>query len=328
MLSPLTAPLRRALDTPAAGRLGWRHLFGGLALFFFALQIGTGVLLLVYYRPSADAAYHSIGVITDEVTFGWLVRSLHAWGSDLLILCGLLELLRVYFARAYRAPRRLAWASGILLLVVLLTFGFTGSLLPWDQFAYWSVDAAKDTIAAIPIVGSGLLNVFWGGWDLGQEVLLRFYAFHVGILPWIALCCLATYVVLLWRVRAAPAASLAHATIADVVLDLMMIGLLVGGVLLSVAVVCPPSLLAPADPLAPLPHVQPRWYLLPARWLLRHLPGPVAAAVVVTLFLLLMAVPLIDRKPIESPTGAAIRWLLGIIIVAAWALMAVMQYLS
>ena len=333
MLARGIESVRRVWDQPVPAALSRRHILAGLALFFFVLQGVTGILLLVYYRPSVDAAYHSIGVINDEVNLGWLVRSLHVWGSDLLILCGLLHLLRVYFARAYRAPRRFGWVFGMLLMVVVLAFGFTGGLLPWDQFAYWSVDAAKDTIAAIPVVGSSLLNVFWGGWDLGEEVLLRFYAFHVAILPWIAIGCLAGHLILSLRADGTPAADAPPAlasrvTVADGALDALALSLLVGGLLLTVAVVYPQPLLAPADPLSPLPHVQPRWYLLPARWLLRHLPGTAGAVVVATLFIVLLAVPFIDRKPHESAAGGVIRWSLGIVAVAAWLFMALMQYLS
>jgi quinol-cytochrome oxidoreductase complex cytochrome b subunit len=306
-----------------------RHWLGALTLLFFCLQVITGILLLVYYRPSTDGAYQSIAIIVDEVRVGWLIRSLHYWSAALLILCSLLHLVQVYFARAYLPPRRASWAAGILLLVAILAFGFTGTLLPWDQYAYWSIDSSRQTIAGIPVVGDLLLNLFWGGWELGEEVLLRFYAFHVGILPWVALACLSVHLVLVWRAgfQGSQPSSVAR-VLAGVAPNLLIVVLLTFGILVSLAIVLPPELLAPADALSPLPDVQPRWYFLPARQLLRHLSGATAALVVIALFVLLLSVPLIDRRPTETRRGVLIRWILGLSAVVAWMLMAVRQYLS
>ena len=302
---------------------------GGAALFFFCVQVLTGIPLLIYYRPSAEAAFASLGIIMDEVRLGWLVRSVHSWSANLLILCGLLHLVNVYFRRSYVVPKRTAWVTGILLFVVILGFGLTGTLLPWDQYAYWEIDAARETIVSIPFVGGTLLELFLGGWDIGQEVLLRFYAFHIVILPWLALACLSIHLVLVWRARRAelpiaprPAASPVAAV------DLFIALLLISGGLLTLAILFPPELAAPADPMVPLVHVQPRWYLLPARQLLRHLSGGTASLVVLGLFALVLSVPFLDRRLNPSPVAKTVRWALGLAAVAAWLFLAVRQYMS
>lgn len=302
---------------------------GGLVLFFFCLQILTGIPLLIYYRPSTDAAFSSLGIIMDDVRLGWLVRSVHAWSANLLILCGLLHLVSVYFRRFYVAPKRTAWVTGILVFVVILGFGLTGTLLPWDQYAYWEIDAARETIVTIPFVGTPLLGMFWGGWDIGPEVLLRFYAFHVGILPWLALTFLSIHMVLTWRARRAESASRPVMTGSPLAaIDLFIAVLLVSGGLLTLAILFPPELGVPADPMTPLAHVQPPWYLLPARQLMRHLSGGVASLVVLGLFAVLVSVPFVDRGTQPSPPATAVRWLLGIAAVAAWLLLALRQYMS
>ena len=321
--APVSVERRRGFEAEAFQGLG------GLVLFFFSLQILTGIPLLIYYRPSADAAFASLGIIMDDVRLGWLVRSVHHWSANLLILSGLLHLVNVYFRRAYVAPKRTAWVTGILVFVVILGFGLTGTLLPWDQYAYWEIDAARETIATIPFVGTPLLGMFWGGWDIGQEVLLRFYAFHVGILPWLALTFLSIHLVLTWRARHAESARASVAAGSPLAaLDLFIAGLLVTGVLLTLAILFPPELAVPADPMTPLAHVQPPWYLLPARQLMRHLSGGIASLVVLSLFALVVSVPFVDRGTRTSPPATAVRWLLGIAAAAAWLFLALRQYMS
>ena len=115
----------------------WYYL-GGMTLFLFMVQIATGVLLLFYYRPTADEAFESVQFIMAEVQFGWLVRSIHAWSANLMIFAAFLHFFSVLLLRAYRPPRELTWISGFLLLLLALGYGFTGYLLPWNELAYFA----------------------------------------------------------------------------------------------------------------------------------------------------------------------------------------------
>jgi quinol-cytochrome oxidoreductase complex cytochrome b subunit len=330
-LAPLKAVLRRERARLIPGGVGLRHYLGGLLLFFLGVQAVTGVLLMVYYRPSADAAYYSTGVIMDEVRFGWLVRSLHRWGSDLIVALLFLHLLRVYFSRAYRPPRQLNWALGILLLVLVVALAFTGTLLPWDQYAYWYVDSARKTVAAVPVFGDLLLGLFWGGWEIGEAVLLRFYAFHVGVLPWLVLSVLSVHVLLVWHFGAGEQTDAAEPRAGipfypDLLVHLLIAVLLVGGLLLSVAILLPPELTLRANAVSPYPHAQPRWYLLPVRELLRDLPPGAAAPTVLGFFVLLLLAPVLDRRPLPSPWWLRVQRLCGVAVIAAWVLLTVRAY--
>ncbi len=314
-----------AAPRSALARIAALPSFGSVALGLFAVQLLTGLLLMVYYRPVADRAHYSMAILTDAVRFGWLVRSIHWWSSDLMIAATLAHLVRVYFAGAYRGTRRVAWVSGILLLVIVLAFAFTGALLPWDQRAYWSVEASRETIATIPLIGGALLNVFWGGWELGEEVLLRFYAFHVGVLPLFVVALLAVHlgVVAYAAINSAPAATGGRdRSLLALGLGLLIAILLLGGALLSLATLLAPPLLAPADPLTPLPEVAPRWYFLPAHRVLRHLSGGTAALAVVLTFVVLLLVPLLDRSRADSPRARLARWALGALAIVMVALAA------
>src|SRR5436190_22963422 len=106
------------------------YYFGGMTLFLFSIQVATGILLLLYYRPSADTAFESVQFIMTQVRFGWLIRSVHSWSANLMIATLLVHMFSVYLLKAYRTPREVTWFSGVALLVLALGFGFSGYLLP------------------------------------------------------------------------------------------------------------------------------------------------------------------------------------------------------
>jgi quinol-cytochrome oxidoreductase complex cytochrome b subunit len=153
----LSAELRQI----APPSVGFWQILGGLTLFLLFLEITTGILLMVYYRPSADEAYESVFYIINDVQLGWLIHGMHRWGAQLFIMLVLVHLIRVYFAEAYR-ERELNWVIGVVLLLVVGAFAFTGTLLVWDQRAFWSTDAVRRVLAEIPIVGRAILYFLWG----------------------------------------------------------------------------------------------------------------------------------------------------------------------
>jgi len=173
---------------------------GGVTLFFFIVQAITGVLLVIYYRPTPEAAYESILLIMNQVRFGWLIRSLHAWSANLMILACIGHMLRVYFQGAYKKPRELTWMVGVLLLAVTMVFGFTGYLLPWDQTAYWASTVGTEIAGAMPLVGEPMLNLLRAGKDITGMTLSRFFGIHVLILPATSLVLLAAHIFLIHQI--------------------------------------------------------------------------------------------------------------------------------
>lgn len=334
MFSAVREIFRAEWDRSVPAHINLLHYLGAVALIFFLLEVATGILLMIYYRPSAGEAYYSLGIIMDEARLGWLVRSVHRWGSDLLILLGFLHLVRVYFSRAYLAPRQLNWTIGIILLIVILTFGFTGTLLTWDQYAYWSTDSARRIISSVSILGHVVLSLIWGGWEIGEEVLLRFYAFHVGVLPWVVVAFLFLHVLLVWSfgikepapVRGGPRRSPVP-FFPDFAINLLMAVLLIGGLLLSVAVVFPPPLLERADPLTPLLQTRPRWYFLPVRELIENLSGGTAAVCIIGFVLILFLIPTLDRRPTQSIWRPVLQRVIGVLWIATWVFLGVRGYL-
>ncbi len=161
------------------------HTFylGGITLFFFIVQAITGVLLAIYYHPTPEAAYDSILFIMNDVNFGWLIRSIHAWSANLMIIFCVLHLLRVAIQGAYRPPREMTWLVGVGLLLLTLGFGFTGYLLPWDERAFWATTVGTQIAGSVPLIGNYIQDFLRGGPDLSALTLSRFFDVHVLVLP-------------------------------------------------------------------------------------------------------------------------------------------------
>ena len=159
------------------------YYLGGITLFFFGIQATTGILLSLYYQPTPDSAYNSILYIMNQVNFGWLIRSVHAWSANLMIIFCILHMLRVIIQGAYKKPREVTWMAGMGLLFITLGFGFTGYLLPWDQRAYWATTVGTEIAAAVPLIGDGLRDFLRGGPEVSALTLSRFLGVHMLILP-------------------------------------------------------------------------------------------------------------------------------------------------
>lgn len=164
-------------------RTAHTYYLGGITLFFFMVQAITGILLALYYHPTPEAAYDSILFIMNDVNFGWLIRSIHAWSANLMIVFCVLHLLRVAIQGAYRPPREMTWLAGVLLLLLTLGFGFTGYLLPWDERAFWATTVGTQIAGAVPLIGNYIQDFLRGGPDLSALTLSRFFDVHVLVLP-------------------------------------------------------------------------------------------------------------------------------------------------
>src|SRR3990172_12227611 len=145
--------LRKQIGKRLPPHTVWLHVFGSLSLLLFISQTITGILLLIYYRPTPDEAHKSIQYITAEVHFGWLYRQIHAWGASLMILAVVLHMTRTYFFGAYKKPRELTWFTGVLIFLTTITFGFTGYLLPWNQVAFWATTVGTESASKITLIG-------------------------------------------------------------------------------------------------------------------------------------------------------------------------------
>lgn len=176
-------PLRAWLDTPIAGGARWAYVFGTTLTLLFVLQAVTGLVLMTGYAPSAQSAWASVVWMQTATRGGWLVRGLHAFGTQAIILVLGAHLLQVALYGAYKRPREITWWTGLLLLALTLAFALTGNPLRWDQRGYWAMRVETGIASGVPVVGSRLQSFLIGGDDYGSLTLTRLHALHVAVLP-------------------------------------------------------------------------------------------------------------------------------------------------
>jgi len=165
------------------GGARWRYVWGSTLVFVFLIQLITGVLLMTAYSAGESTAWSSVYFIQYEMDFGWLIRGLHHFGSQTMVVLLGLHMLQVVIAGAHLPPREINWWLGLGLLGLVLGLSLTGYLLPWDQKGLWATQVATNIAGTLPVLGSWLQKVIVGGPEYGHQTLTRFYALHVGVLP-------------------------------------------------------------------------------------------------------------------------------------------------
>ena len=300
---------RRFADEPSPIRRAWLFTLGSAALLAFALQLGTGLLLALSYAPTPDHAHESVKAIETKLPAGSLVRGLHHWGASAMVLLVALHLVRTFSFAAYKKPRELNWLVGVVLLILVLGFGFTGYLLPWDQKAYWATVVGTKTPAAMPVVGPATEKLLAGGSAVGAYTLTRFYTLHVVLLPLLTLLLIGIHLVLLRRHgHAGPTTGpdprepfFPYQFARDA-----LVGLLLVTALFWLAARHPAPLERLADPSDTGYSPRPEWYFLPLFQLLKLFKGPlepVGTAVLPGLAIGLLAlVPWLDRGGERRPS--------------------------
>lgn len=179
-------------------KLSYTLCLGGLSFFLFILLTITGIFLMFYYTPTADAAYTDVQALSTNVAFGSLVRNLHRWGAHLMVLSVFLHMSRVFYHGAYKPPREFNWIVGVVLLLLTLLLSFSGYLLPWDQLALWAVTVGSNMASFVPVIGAQVKFGLLAGVEVTASTLLRFYVLHVLAFPFIIVIFMAVH---FWRVR-------------------------------------------------------------------------------------------------------------------------------
>jgi len=261
------------------------YFLGGMALFLFVVQIASGILLSLFYKPSPDQAFESVQSIMTEVDFGWLIRSVHSWGANLILGVLFLHLLTTYVMRAYRRPRELTWGSGVLLIALLMTFGFSGYLLPWNQLSFFATRVGTALVGVVPVIGHDLLLLARGGDNVTGDTLSRFYALHVAILPLVTLGLLGFHLFLVQQHgMSIPEREIERAGGIDKVPSMPFVPhfllrdavgwYLALAVLAALAALFPWELGVKADPFGSAPEgIRPEWYFLFMFQTLKKIPG-------------------------------------------------------
>jgi cytochrome b6 len=318
------------------------YYFGGMTLFLFAVQVCTGILLLLYYRPNAESAFESVQFIMTEVQFGWLIRSIHSWSANLMIGAAFIHMFSALFLRAFRAPREITWVSGALLLFLSLGFGFSGYLLPWNKLAFFATKVGTDIAGIVPLVGPFLLRFLRGGDEVTGATLTRFFGFHVAILPAVttALLGLHLYLVQKHGMSVPPSVDPEKAPKMKFIPDFLLrdlVGWLAAvAVLAALAAVFPWELGEKADPFAPAPAgIMPEWYFVFMFQTLKYIParvlwidGEILGILGFTLLgLLLVVVPFVASAG-SRPGRRSLLPAVGILVIAYILVLSALAYWS
>ena len=315
------------LDREVPDRLTWWHTLGSATLTVFMVQIVTGVVLATYYSASPDHAYDSIQYLQREVAGGSLLRAIHYWGSSFMVVLVSAHMIRVFSMGAYKYPREANWVIGAFMFVLVMAFGFTGYLLPWDQRAYWATQVGTNMAGTAPIIGAPLTALLRGGAQLGAATLTRFYAFHVLWLPLLLGLFVLIHLAVVIRQGIAPRTDALEADAPartsdaaypayyreryaatkrsgvrfwpDIVGKDMIVACLVVVLIVVLALAVGAPLEAPADPADNSYVPLPEWYFLPLFQMLKLFPGSLeslgAIGVPGLLMLVLLTLPFFDR---------------------------------
>ena len=302
----------------------WYYL-GGLTLFLFAVQIFTGILLLLYYRPSATEAYESVQFIVTRVPFGWLIRNIHSWSANLLIGAAFAHFFSVFLLKSYRKPRELTWISGMLLLFLMLGFGFSGYLLPWNELSFFATKVGTGIAGSVPVIGHFLIRLLRGGDDVNGATLSRFFGIHVAVLPAISTALVALHLLFVQRQGMSvplrvektlkPGEKIPQMPFfPNYILRDVLVWYVALAALAALAAFSPWELGKKADPFAAVPPgIRPEWYFLAMFHTLKLIPshvlgfegerlGVIGFGLVATF---LVFVPFVDRR---SSDGRRSPW--------------------
>lgn len=264
----------------------WYYM-GGITLFLVGVQVFTGILLLLYYRPSSTEAYESVKFIVSQVEFGWLIRNIHSWSANLLIFMAFVHLFSTLFLRSYRKPRELTWVTGVLLLFVMMGFGFSGYLLPWNELAFFATKVGTGIAGQVPLIGGFMRRFLRGGDEVTGATLTRFYGLHVAVLPAITTMILGIHLLFIQRQgMSVPPSVEAREKAGEktqsmpffphYVLHDLMWWYVALAVLAALALFLPWELGKKADAFAPVPvGIRPEWYFLAMFQVLKLIPSHV-----------------------------------------------------
>lgn len=323
-----------------------RHSFwyywGGITLIAFVVQIITGILLLVYYRPGKDA-YESVRTITFNINFGWLIRSAHSWAASIFLFSAITHMFSVFFMKAYRAPREIGWWSGLLLLVIGLVFGFSGYLLPYDELSFFATKVGLTMVQDTPVIGPWLANLMRGGLDVSDITVQRFFALHAVVLPLIFIPLLGVHLYMVQRHGNAVPPSEEDKPESErrsvpffpnfLIKDLAM-WLIALNVIAILASLFPWQLGDMANPLSPAPAgIHPEWYFMGMFQMLKVIgkiiPGTAGEMFGMALFTVGMVlwalIPLYDVKTAKGKR-ARLSTYFGLVVLAALVISTIWGY--
>jgi quinol-cytochrome oxidoreductase complex cytochrome b subunit len=299
-------------EYPTPRNLNYWWNFGSLAGIILLIMIVTGIVLATQYTPNSVLAFDSVERIMRDVNYGWLIRYIHMNGASMFFLVVYIHLFRGLYYGSYKYPRELLWMLGVVILLLMMATAFMGYVLPWGQMSYWAATVITNLFSAVPVFGSKIVTLLWGGYNVGNPTLNRFFALHY-LLPFIIVAVVGLHLVALHQHGSNNPLGIDHKGPQDTIpfhpyytiKDLF--GLCVFLIFFSVIVFYFPNALGhadnyiPANPLQTPAEIVPEWYFLPFYAILRSVPNKLAGvALMFSAVLVLFVVPWLDTSPVRS----------------------------
>lgn len=291
--------LHEALYENIPGGARWRYVFGSMLVFAFITQAITGIFLWMFYSAGSQNAWESVYYIQYELQGGWLLRGVHHYMAQMMVVLLPIHMVQVILARAYQAPREVNYWLGLILMMIVLALGLTGYLLPWDQKGYWATKVATE-LMSLPPGGGALQRMVVGGEEYGHATLTRFFALHAGVLPALLVFFLGLHIAMFRRHGVtAPAGSQRPdeyfwpgQVFKDAIACFLMLGFVVALVCFEGA-----ELSAPAQPTESYGAARPEWYFLFLFQLLKKFESEFVGAIIVptAVMAFLFAMPLVAK---------------------------------
>lgn len=308
---------------PVPSNITYYWNFGVLAGLCLGIQMITGIVLAMHYTPHIDLAFNSVEHIMRDVTYGWLLRYVHANGASMFFIIVYLHMFRGLYYSSYSYPREIVWCSGVLIYLLMMATGFIGYVLPWGQMSFWGATVITNLFSAIPVVGNEIVYWLWGGFSVDNPTLNKFFSLHY-LLPFVILAVVLLHIIFLhehgsnnplgMRGVVDQLSFTPYSTFKD------LFTIICFSIFFGFFVYFTPNMLGhpdnyiAANPMVTPPHIVPEWYYLPFYAILRSIPDKLGG--VIAMFgaiLILFIIPFYVKADIRSaafrPLYKVLFWL-------------------
>ncbi len=302
----------QAMDFPTPKNLNYWWTFGGILAIMLVIQLITGIVLVMHYTPTTEMAFTSVENIMRDVNYGWLLRYLHANGASMFFLAVYIHIFRGMYYGSYKEPREVLWMLGVFIFIVMMATAFMGYVLPWGQMSFWGAKVITSLFSAIPYVGDPIVTWLWGGYNVGDPTLTRFFSLHY-LLPFV----LAALVFLhIWALHVPGNSNPTgvevksdadtipfhpYYTIKDLYAIMLFMMLLAAFVFFAPNFLGHPDNYNEANSLVTPANIVPEWYFLPFYAILRAIPDKLFGVIAMfSSLLVLLALPWLDSSKVRS----------------------------
>lgn len=327
---PLINKINSALiDLPAPSNISLWWNYGSLLGLCLGLQIVTGLFLAIHYAPNIELAFSSVIHISQDVNYGWIIRSLHANGASMFFLFLYLHIGRGIYYGSYNLSE--TWNIGIILFVLTMATAFIGYVLPWGQISFWGATVITNLFSAIPYIGKILVEWMWGGFAVDNATLNRFFAIHF-LLPFVIAFIFILHLLFLHQTGSRNPLGInsdrdrvpfhSYYSSKDVLGYLMALSGFFFIVLYMPNLLTDPENFIPANPLVTPVHIKPEWYFLWVYAILRSIPNKLGGVIALAAaILILFILPLSANINKQSISFYPLTQLLFWGLVASWTIL-------